>query len=80
MATGDFGCITWDGYEFATDVIVNRETARWLWLKRIHDGPVTHVVRSKYYHKVVVTVGGKFFVIWRDDFGEPLIWKKSNVV
>ncbi|XP_070156340.1 dynein axonemal intermediate chain 3 [Polyergus mexicanus] len=76
---GDFGCITWTGYEFATDVNVNRETARWLWIKRMHDGPVTHSVRSNYYHHVVVTIGGKIFAIWRDDFGEPLVWKKSNV-
>ncbi|XP_071554596.1 dynein axonemal intermediate chain 3 [Temnothorax nylanderi] len=76
---GDFGCITWTGYEFATDVSVNRETARWLWMKRLHDGPVTHSVRSNYYHQVVVTIGGKIFAVWRDDFGEPLVWKKSNV-
>ncbi|XP_072755776.1 dynein axonemal intermediate chain 3 [Anoplolepis gracilipes] len=76
---GDFGCITWTGYEFATDVSVNRETARWLWIKRTHDGPVTHSVRSNYYQQMVVTIGGKIFAIWRDDFGEPLIWKKSNV-
>ncbi|KMQ95208.1 wd repeat-containing protein 63-like protein [Lasius niger] len=76
---GDFGCITWTGYEFATDVSVNRETARWLWIKRMHDGPVTHSVRSNYYHQVVVTIGGKIFAVWRDDFGEPLVWKKSNV-
>ncbi|EFN65214.1 WD repeat-containing protein 63 [Camponotus floridanus] len=76
---GDFGCITWSGYEFATDVSVNRETARWLWIKRTHDGPVMHSVRSNYYHQVVVTIGGKIFAVWRDDFGEPLIWKKSNV-
>lgn len=79
MATGDFGCITWEGFEFATDVSVSRETARWLWIKRMHDGPVTHAVRSRYYHKLVVTVGGKIFAVWRDDFGEPLLWKKSNI-
>ncbi|KYM99187.1 WD repeat-containing protein 63, partial [Cyphomyrmex costatus] len=76
---GDFGCVTWTGYEFATDVGMNREMARWLWMKKMHDGPVTHTVRSNYYHQVVVTIGGKIFAVWRDDFGEPLIWKKSNV-
>lgn len=79
MITGDFGCITWTGYDFATDVSMNRETARWLWIKRVHDGPVTHSVRSNYYHQVVVTIGGKIFAVWRDDFSEPLVWKKSNV-
>ncbi|XP_011881910.1 PREDICTED: WD repeat-containing protein 63-like [Vollenhovia emeryi] len=78
-AEGDFGCITWTGYEFATDASVNRETARWIWMKRMHDGPVTHSVRSNYYHQVVLTVGGKIFAVWRDDFGEPLVWNKSNV-
>lgn len=48
-------------------------------MKRMHDGPVTHAVRSNYYQQVVVTVGGKIFAVWRDDFGEPLVWKKSNV-
>jgi len=48
-------------------------------MKRVHDGPVTHAVRSSYYHQAVVTVGGKIFAVWRDDFGEPLLWKKSNV-
>ncbi|KYN37163.1 WD repeat-containing protein 63 [Trachymyrmex septentrionalis] len=76
---GEFGCVTWTGYEFTTDAGMDRETARWVWMKKIHDGPVTHVVRSNYYHRVVATIGGKIFAVWRDDFAEPLIWKKSNV-
>ncbi|KAG5311005.1 WDR63 protein, partial [Acromyrmex insinuator] len=75
---GDFGCVTWTGYEF-TEVGMNRETARWVWMKKVHDGPVTHVVRSRYYHQVVVTIGGKIFAVWRDDFAKPVICKKSNV-
>ncbi|EGI60624.1 WD repeat-containing protein 63 [Acromyrmex echinatior] len=75
---GDFGCVTWTGYEF-TEVGMNRETARWVWIKKVHDGPVTHVVRSRYYHQVVVTIGGKIFAVWRDDFAKPVICKKSNV-
>ncbi|KAG7202748.1 hypothetical protein KM043_009919 [Ampulex compressa] len=76
---GDFGCITWEGFEFTTDVIVNREVCRWKWIKRMHDGPVTHTVRSKYHTDVIATVGGKIFAVWREDFGEPLIWKKSQI-
>ncbi|KAG5323907.1 WDR63 protein, partial [Acromyrmex heyeri] len=75
---GDFGCVTWTGYEF-TEAGMNRETARWVWMKKVHDGPVTHVVRSNYYRQVVVTIGGKIFAVWRVDFAKPLICKKSNV-
>ncbi|XP_076231315.1 dynein axonemal intermediate chain 3 [Calliopsis andreniformis] len=76
---GDFGCITWEGYEFTTDVTVNSETCQWCWSNKVHDGPVTHAVRTKFYKNIVATVGGKIFAIWRDDLGLPLIWKKSKI-
>ena len=76
---GDVGRISWDGYEFITGVVVNRESVKWLWRNVIHDGPVTHAVRSKYLNDVCLTIGGKIFAIWSEDFSEPVIWRKSTV-
>ncbi|XP_015191604.1 PREDICTED: WD repeat-containing protein 63-like [Polistes dominula] len=76
---GYVGLVTWEGFEFDTKLTSNREECKWKWMKRIHDGPVTHMVRSKYHEKIVATVGGHIFAIWREDYVEPIIWKKSNL-
>ncbi|XP_043251047.1 dynein axonemal intermediate chain 3-like [Colletes gigas] len=76
---GDFGCITWEGYEFTTDMVINSETCHWSWYKKVHDGPITHAIRSRNDKNIVATVGGKLFCIWRDDFSTPLMSRKSNV-
>lgn len=77
--TGDIGQITWEGFEFATGLTMNREACRWLWRNSVvHDGPVTHMVRSKYLSNVVLTVGGTAFAVWREDFDEPIFMKVSS--
>ncbi|XP_011306720.1 WD repeat-containing protein 63-like [Fopius arisanus] len=77
---GDVGVITWDGFEFANSLTINREVTSWIWRNTlIHDGPVTHSVRSKYLHDVIITVGGKAFAIWREDFPKPILMKRSTV-
>ncbi|CAD1477493.1 unnamed protein product, partial [Heterotrigona itama] len=78
--TGDFGCATWNGYDFATDLAVNSETCRWRWFKSgTHDGPVTHSVRCRENSTWLATIGGKIFAIWKEDVGAPLFRKKSDV-
>ncbi|XP_043273310.1 dynein axonemal intermediate chain 3-like [Venturia canescens] len=71
--------LSWEGYEFSTGVFVNHETSKFEWQNSIHDGPVTHAVRSKYLKDVILTVGGNIFAVWREDFEEPVIWKKCKV-
>ncbi|XP_046814339.1 dynein axonemal intermediate chain 3-like [Vespa crabro] len=78
---GYVGLITWEGFENPSDVnnLTNREKCKWKWIKRIHDGPVTHMARSEFHKNIVATVGGRIFAVWREDFGEPVIWKKSEL-
>ncbi|KAH0568439.1 hypothetical protein KQX54_020881 [Cotesia glomerata] len=77
---GDVGRITWDGFDFETGLTVNRESARWIWRNEgIHDGPVTHSIRSCYLDNVILTVGGKSFAIWREDFDEPIFFRRSSI-
>ena len=75
---GDCGIITWDGYDFLTGILGNRETCKWLWLNIIHDGPVTHAVRSKFLPDLIMTVGGKIFAVWQENFKRTFFWNKSN--
>ncbi|XP_043505750.1 dynein axonemal intermediate chain 3-like, partial [Polistes fuscatus] len=74
---GYVGLVTWEGFD--ANLTGNSEECQWKWMKRIHDGPVTHMVRSEYHEKIVATVGGHIFAIWRDDYEEPIIWKKSSL-
>nr|XP_012140966.1 PREDICTED: WD repeat-containing protein 63-like isoform X2 [Megachile rotundata] len=76
---GEFGCITWEGYDFTTDLAINTEICKWSWLKRIHDGPVTNSIRSGHNSNLIVTIGGKVFAIWKEGISEPLMWKKADV-
>ncbi|KAI4474391.1 hypothetical protein M0804_014883 [Polistes exclamans] len=76
---GYVGLVTWEGFKIDTNLTGNHEECKWKWMKRIHDGPVTHMARSEYHEKIVATVGGHIFAIWREDYEEPIIWKKSNL-
>ncbi|KAK0182605.1 hypothetical protein PV327_000725 [Microctonus hyperodae] len=77
---GDVGMITWDGYEFATGLKINTESVRWIWRNEgIHDGPVTHIIRSNHLNNIILTIGGKVFAIWREDFSEPIFQRKSTI-
>ncbi|XP_076761424.1 dynein axonemal intermediate chain 3 [Xylocopa sonorina] len=76
---GDFGCVTWEGYDFTTDLSTNTETCRWSWFKKVHDGPITHSVRSKQETTWLATIGGKVYAIWKENLGVPIMWKKSDV-
>lgn len=79
LLLGDFGCITWEGYDFATDVTINTEICQWTWFKKVHDGPITHSVRSRQNGSWIATIGGKIFAIWKEDVHAPVLWKKSDV-
>lgn len=76
---GDLMQITWDGYEFSTGMLVNTEPANTVAWDKIHDGPVTRVVRSKYLRRILITVGGKIFALWREDSMHPILWRKSTM-
>ncbi|XP_011503616.1 PREDICTED: WD repeat-containing protein 63-like [Ceratosolen solmsi marchali] len=77
-ARGDCGVLSWDGYEFSTGVTLNKEVCKWVWVKQIHDGPVCHVSRSRHLKDLILTVGGRIFAVWREDFEIPIIWRKSQ--
>ncbi|PBC26120.1 WD repeat-containing protein [Apis cerana cerana] len=76
---GDFGCVTWEGYDFTTDLTINTEICRWIWYNKIHDGPVTHAVRNRQDANWIATIGGKIFAVWKENFGLPVMWKKLNI-
>lgn len=76
---GDLMRITWDGYEFSTGMLVNNEPAVVAAWSKIHDGPVTVVARSRYVRRIMITIGGKVFALWRDDSMEPILWRKSKM-
>ncbi|XP_034941227.1 WD repeat-containing protein 63-like [Chelonus insularis] len=77
---GDVGRVAWNGFEFSNDLRMNRESVKWIWKNEgIHDGPVTHSVRSNYLDDIILTIGGKTFAIWREDFDEPVFLRRCTV-
>ncbi|XP_023288398.1 WD repeat-containing protein 63 [Orussus abietinus] len=76
---GDRLLVSWEGFEFTTGVVVNRETCRWTSWSRIHDGLVASIARSRYIPEICATVGGKIFAIWRQDFEDPVFWRRCLV-
>ncbi|KAB0802075.1 hypothetical protein PPYR_04261 [Photinus pyralis] len=78
-AEGDFFIITWEGYDYTSNEIVNKETATINNFVKFHDGPLVSVKRCPSYDDVVLTVGGKIFALWLLEFiGKPIIWRKCS--
>lgn len=45
----------------------------------VHDGPVTQIERSPYLQDVLLTIGGRVFAIWKDDYlDSALFWRRMT--
>lgn len=79
-AQGYFACCTWEGQVFDVETsglegckLLNRSSA--------HDGPVVAILRSPHLSDVLLTMGGRVFAIWKDDYLDfPLFRRKSDCV
>ncbi|XP_076388423.1 dynein axonemal intermediate chain 3-like isoform X1 [Megachile rotundata] len=41
-----------------------------------HDGPVTEITRSPHHQDVLLTIGGRVFAIWRDDYLDSPVFRR----
>ncbi|XP_074025268.1 missing minor mitochondria isoform X2 [Leptinotarsa decemlineata] len=72
---GDYIHLRWDGQDFDLGEVVNSENAKVLSWGKYHDGPVNTVQISE-DSDVILTVGGKVFALWRNDFpNRPILWR-----
>ncbi|KAJ8957937.1 hypothetical protein NQ318_001935 [Aromia moschata] len=78
--TGDCMHVAWEGQDFESGEIVNSEFTETLSMGKYHDGPV-HSIDQSPKTKALLTVGGKIFAIWRDDFKDrPVLWRRSKLI
>ncbi|XP_048510701.1 dynein axonemal intermediate chain 3-like [Athalia rosae] len=74
---GDFIACEWEGHEFTE--VSSSENGKCMGWSRVHDGPVTVISQSPHLPEVLLTVGGRFFAVWKDDFLEsPLVLGKCG--
>lgn len=70
---------TWDGFEYHSGGVVNQEDLKILNISRYHDGPVTSLDRWSICPEIFLTIGGKIFAIWKEDFKDrPILWRRSR--
>lgn len=74
---GDFISCAWEGHEFTE--VSSSENSKYLGWSRVHDGPVTGISQSPHLPEVMLTVGGRVFAVWKQDFLQsPLLLRKST--
>ncbi|KAG5343328.1 WDR63 protein, partial [Acromyrmex heyeri] len=79
-AQGHFACCTWEGQVFDVETSVLEE-CKLLNCSSAHDGPVATILRSPHLSDVLLTMGGRVFAIWKDDYLDlPLFRRKSDCV
>lgn len=77
---GDFIHGIWEGQEFDSGEFVNFENNQTISFGKYHDGPIISVDYST-SNNVILTVGGRIFALWRDDFlNRPVLWRKSTSI
>lgn len=70
--------VQWEGQDFDSGEIVNSESSVILLSAKYHDGPVNTVQTSE-CSRITLTVGGKIFALWREDFPErPILWRRNK--
>lgn len=79
-AQGHFACCTWEGQMFDVETS-GLEECKLLNCSSAHDGPVVAILRSPHLSDVLLTMGGRVFAIWKDDYLDlPLFRRKSDCV
>lgn len=79
-AQGHFACCTWEGQMFDVETS-GLEECKLLNCLSAHDGPVVAILRSPHLSDVLLTMGGRVFAIWKDDYLDlPLFRRKSDYV
>lgn len=79
-AQGHFACCTWEGQIFDVETS-GLEECKLLNCSSAHDGPVVAILRSPHLSDVLLTMGGRVFAIWKDDYLDlPLFRRKSDCV
>lgn len=74
---GDFVSCAWEGHEFTE--VASSENFKHLGWSRVHDGPVTRISQSPHLPEVLLTVGGRVFAVWNQDFLQsPLLLRKCE--
>ncbi|CAD6208368.1 GSCOCG00003374001-RA-CDS [Cotesia congregata] len=67
---------TWHGQEFE---VTGEENCQILNAACVHDGPVIRIIRSDHIEEVLLSIGGRIFAIWHQDFVKrPVIWRKGK--
>ncbi|CAG9820637.1 unnamed protein product [Phaedon cochleariae] len=75
---GHYIHLKWEGQEYDTGEIVNCENAKIIMSAKYHDGPVNTVEISD-FSNITLTVGGRIFALWRDDFSAgPILWRRCK--
>jgi len=79
-AQGHFTCCSWEGQMFDTEAS-GLEQCKIPDGFFAHDGPVVAILRSPHLEDVLLTVGGRVFAIWKDDYLDmPLLRRRSDCV
>lgn len=77
---GDYIQGIWEGQEFDSGEMVNFENCQFVNFGKIHDGPVVSVDYSP-KNDTVLTVGGKVFALWRENFkNRPILWRQCKSI
>lgn len=76
---GDVIIGSWDGFDYHSGGIVSEEDIKTVFEAKYHDGPVTSLERWPVSPDIILSVGGKIFAIWKDDFKDrPILWRRSR--
>ncbi|XP_011497668.1 PREDICTED: WD repeat-containing protein 63-like [Ceratosolen solmsi marchali] len=74
---GEVICCTWEGQIYNADV-TDYETCKILTRSCVHDGIVRTMTKSFHLDDVFLTVGGRVFAIWKEDFPYAPIFQKRT--
>ena len=74
---GEVLCCTWESQTFAVD-LSDREVCKIATRACIHDGIVKTMVKSPDLDDVFLTVGGRVFAVWKEDFALAPVYQRRS--
>ncbi|KAG5681639.1 hypothetical protein PVAND_011054 [Polypedilum vanderplanki] len=80
-SAGELLSCSWDGHDFSQGATLDPKIMIHESFANIHDGSITHVERNEFMNEAFISIGGRIFALWHDEYRErPIFWRRCKTL
>lgn len=76
---GDIAICSWEGNDFSQGALIDQKSMIHDMFASVHDGPVMTVEKNSFLPELFISIGGRIFALWNDEYREsPIFWRRRK--